>query len=94
MPKCTPTWSLSDGIEYFSSDFLNAIIAGEISTDDYFELIIFNYLHGIKMKYDRSDIIDILDKNERTFYFLQMIIYILGLQYKDYFVSENEIEID
>lgn len=92
LPKCTPTWDLSDGIEYFSSEFLDTIINGQIETDDYFELIIFNYLHGIQMKYDRMEIIDSLDRNERTFYFLPMIIYILGKQYKDYFVSESEIE--
>lgn len=93
LPKCTPTWDLSDGIEYFSSDLLNAIISKKIETDDYFELIIFNFIHHIAMKYDRKEIIDSLEKNERTFYYLPMIIYILGTQYKDYFVSENEIDV-
>lgn len=93
LPKCTPTWDLSDGIEYFSHDFLEMILCGKLETDEYFELIIFNYLHNIKMTYDRKDIIDSLEKNERTFYYLPIIIYILGTVYKDYFVSENEIEV-
>lgn len=93
MPKCTPTWSLDDGIEYFNSDFLNMILAGKIDTDDYFELIIFNYLRNIKMKIDRKEIIDSLDKDERCFYFLPMIIYIIGTMYKKYFVSEKEIDV-
>jgi hypothetical protein len=93
LPKCTPTWDLSDGLEYFSHEFLQAILCKKLDTDEYFELIIFNYLHNISMRYDRTLIIDSLDKDERTFYFLPMIIYILGTKYKDYFVSEDEIEV-
>lgn len=93
LPKCTPTWDLSDGLEYFGHDFIQAILCGHIDTDEYFELIIFNYLHHIKMKYDRRLIIDSLDKDERTFYYLPMIIYIIGTEYRDYFVSEDEIEV-
>lgn len=93
LPKCTPTWDLSDGLEYFSHEFLQSIICGKLETDEYFELIIFNHIHNISMKYDRKLIIDSLEKDERTFYFLPMIIYILGTKYKDYFVSEDEIEV-
>ena len=97
MPKCTPTWDLSDGKEYFPSRFLLDILCKKgdqfsIDTDDYFELIIFNYLHHINMKYDRAEIINALDKDEHTFYYLPLVIYILGTAYKDYFVSEKEIE--
>lgn len=93
MPKCTPTWSLGDGIEYFNSDFLKMLLAGKIDTDDYCELIIFNYMHDISMKIDRKEIINHLDKDEHTFYFLPMIIFIIGAMYKKYFVSEKEIEV-
>ena len=93
MPKCTPTWSLEDGIEYFSSKFLKAILCKRIQTDNYFELIIFNYIHGIAMQYDRAEILGMLDRNEFTFYFLPLIIYIIGTNYKEYFVSEKEIEV-
>lgn len=93
LPKCTPTWDLSDGLEYFSHEFLQSILCKKLETDDYFELIIFNHIHNIAMRYERSLIIDSLDKDERTFYFLPMIIYILGTKYKDYFVSEDEIEV-
>jgi hypothetical protein len=93
MPKCTPTWSLDDGIEYFSSNFLKMLLSGKIDTDDYCELIIFNYMHDISMKIDRKEIIDHLDRNEHCYYFLPMIIYIIGKMYKKYFVSEKEIEV-
>lgn len=93
MPKCTPTWSLQDGIEYFGSDFLKMLIDGKIDTDDYCELIIFNYLHDISMKIDRKEIINHLDNNEHCFYFLPMVIYIIGTMYKKYFVSEKEIDV-
>lgn len=93
MPKCTPTWSLEDGLEYFSSDFLKMILDGHIDTDDYCELIIFNYLHDISMKIDRKEIINHIDNDEHTFYFLPMVIYIIGTMYKKYFVSEKEIEV-
>ena len=93
MPKCTPTWSLKDGIEYFDSNFLKMLLEGKIDTNDYCELIIFNYMHNISMKIDRKEIIDHLDRNEHCFYFLPMIIYIIGKMYKKYFVSEKEIEV-
>lgn len=93
MPKCTPTWSLEDGIEYFSSKFLLQILNCCIDTDDYFELIIFNYLHNIKMTIDRKEIINRLDNDEKTFYYLPMIIYIIGTMYQKYFASEKEIDL-
>lgn len=93
MPNCTPTWTLEDGIEYFNSKFIQMIIDGRIDTDDYCELIIFNYLRGKSMKIDRAELINHIDNNEHTFYFLPMVIYIIGTMYKDYFVSEKEINI-
>jgi len=93
VPNCTPTWSLENGIEYFNSDFLNMILNGRIDTDDYFELIIFNYLRDISMKIDRKEIIDSLEKDERCFYYLPMVIYIIGTMYRKYFVSEKEIDV-
>lgn len=93
LPKCTPTWSLEDGQEYISSDFLNMVKKGRIDTDDYFELIIFNYLHDISMKIDRKEIIDLLDKDEHCFYLLPMVIFIIGTMYRKYFVSEKEIDV-
>ena len=93
MPNCTPTWSLENGIEYFDSNFIKMILDGNIDTDDYCELIIFNYLHNISMKIDRKEIINHIDKDEHTFYFLPMVIYIIGTMYKKYFVSEKEIDV-
>ena len=93
LPNCTPTWSLSDGVEYFSSKFLNALLGKCIETDDYFELIIFNYLHNISMKIDRCEIIESLTDDSRCFYYLPIIIYIISAWYRGYFVSEKEIEI-
>ena len=93
MPKCTPTWSLENGIEYFTSDFLKMLLDGKIDTDDYFELIIFNYLHDISMKIDRKEIIENIDNDEHCFYYLPLVIYIIGTMYKKYFVSEKEIDV-
>ena len=93
MPNCTPTWSLENGIEYFDSNFIKMILDGNIDTDDYCELIIFNYLHNISMKIDRKEIINHIDNDEHCFYFLPMVIYIIGTMYKNYFVSEKEIDI-
>ena len=93
IPKCTPTWTLDDAHEYFRSEFLKMILCGRIDTNDYCELIIFNYLHNIKMKIDRRVILKHIDKNPHTYIFLPMIIYIIGTMYKDYFVSEQEIDL-
>ena len=93
LPRCTPTWTLEKGIEYFNSDFLSSILSGSIDTDDYFELIIFNFLHNIPMKIDRKEIIDLLEKDEHCFYYLPMVIFIIGSMYREYFVSEKEIDI-
>ena len=93
LPRCTPTWTLEDGNEYFGSDFLRMILDGQLDTDDYFELIIFNYLHDIAMEIDRKEIIDLLEKDEHCFYFLPMVIYVIGTMYKKYFVSEKEIDV-
>ena len=93
IPRCTPTWTLENGIEYFSSDFLKMLINGKIDTDDYFELIIFNYLHNKEMKIDRKEIINSLDVNEHCFYYLPLVIYIIGSMYKKYFVTEKEIDV-
>ena len=94
MPRCTPTWTLADGHEYFESKFLKMIIDGCISTDDYCQLIIFNYLHNISMTIDRSKIIRHIDKNEHTFYYLPIIIYIIGQIYQEYFKEEKEYTTD
>ena len=92
MPKCTPTWTLSDGQEYFKHEFLQAIIDGYIDTDDYYELIIFNFIHNIKMEIDRNEIMQELDINEKNYYFLPMILYIIRTQYTDYFATERDVD--
>ncbi len=92
MPKCTPTWSLSDGIEYFPHEFLEAIRKKCINTDEYFELIIFNFIHGKQMKIDRSLILDELDIDEKCFYYLPMIIFIISALYRGYLRSEKEFD--
>ena len=93
LPRCTPTWTVEEGNEYFKSDFLNMLIDDKFDSDDYFELIIFNYLHDIAMQIDRKLIINLLEKDEYCFYFLPIIIYIIGTMYKKYFVSEKEIDV-
>lgn len=92
LPNCVPTWTLEDGKEYFSFEFIKAILDGEIDTDDYCELIIFNYLRNIDMKIDRKEIFMHIAKNEHCFYYLPLVIYIIGTMYKKYFVSEKEID--
>ena len=93
LPNCIPTWTLDGAAEYINSEFINMIINKQIDTDDYFELIIFNYLHDISMEIDRKEIIDLLEKDEHCFQFLPMVIYIIGTMYKKYFVSEKEINV-
>lgn len=93
MPKCTPTWDLSDAKEYISSRFLCALKSESIDTDDYYELIIYNYLNFISMEYDRQELIDCLEKDERNFIFLPIVIYILGEVYRQYFKSESDVDI-
>ena len=93
LPTCTPTWSLEDGKEYINSEFLKMLLKGRIDTDDYFELIIFNYMHNISMKIDRMEIMNSLDRDEHCYYYLPMVIYIIGTMYGNYFVSEKDIEV-
>ena len=70
--KWIPTWTCKSA--YFGFDFIKSILDGEIGTNDYCELIIFNYLNNISMEYDRKEIIDHLDENLHNYYFLPMII--------------------
>ena len=92
MPKCTPTWDLSNGIEYFPHEFLQALKCKCINTDEYFELIIFNFIHNIKMKIDRKLIIDELEVNKKCFYYIPIIIFIISAWYRGYLKSENELD--
>ena len=91
-PQCVPTWNLSRAPLYFDSEFIKMILKKSISTDNYFEVIIFNFIYNQKMKIDRNIVISMLDNDEFTFKFLPMIIYIIGSMYQDYFVTENEID--
>lgn len=91
MPRCTPTWYINGEHEYFPHEFLSQILNKSIETDDYFQLIIFNYIHNISMQYDRQELINSLDQDEHTFYYLPMIIFIVNTLYRKYFMSENEI---
>lgn len=90
-PKWIPTWTGKAG--YMGFEFIGAIKTGHIDTDDYCELIIFNYLHGIDMQYDRSMIIDELDESLHNFYYLPMVIFVLGQQYQKYFKKESAFEL-
>ena len=90
-PKWIPTWTGKAG--YMGFDFIQAIKDGHIDTDDYCELIIFNYLHGIAMEYDRSIIIDELEESLHNFYYLPMVIFVLGQQYQKYFKKDGAFEL-
>ncbi|MCM1214008.1 MAG: hypothetical protein NC548_05760 [Lachnospiraceae bacterium] len=90
-PKWIPTWTGIAG--YMGFDFIGAIKDGHIDTDDYCELIIFNYLHGIAMEYDRSLIIDELEESLHNYYYLPMVIFVLGQQYQKYFKKESAFEL-
>ena len=89
--KWIPTWTCKSA--YFGFDFIKSILDGEIGTNDYCELIIFNYLNNIAMQYDRKEIIDHLDEDLHTFYFLPMVIYVLGQMYQQYFKKDNAFEL-
>ena len=90
-PKWLPTWTCT--AQYMSHDFIAQILDGTIETDDYCELIIFNYLHGIAMEYDRSLIIEELEESFHNFYYLPLVIYILGQQYQQYFHKDRAFEL-
>ena len=89
--KWIPTWTCKSG--YFNFSFIKSIIDGKLETNDYCELIIFNYLNNIQMEYDRKEIIDHLDEDLHNFYFLPMIIYILGQLYQQYFSKDKSFEL-
>ncbi len=91
LPKWIPTWTAKG--QYVDFKFLESILNGELNTNDYFELIIFNYLHNIPMEYDRKNIIDEIDEDLRNYYYLPLIIYIFGQQYQAYFKKENTFEL-
>ena len=78
---------------YFNFKFIAAILDGKLETNDYCELIIFNYLNNISMEYDRKEIIDHLEENLHNYYFLPMIIYILGQLYQNYFKKDKVFEL-
>ena len=90
-PIWIPTWTCK--CQYMSSDFIGMILDGELDTDDYCELIIFNYLRGIPMEYDRPTIISELEETQHNFYFLPMVIFVLGQQYQKYFKKERAFEL-
>lgn len=90
-PKWLPTWTCT--AQYMGFNFIHQILNGTIETDDYCELIIFNYLHGISMQYDRKLIIDELDENLHNFYYLPMVIFILGQLYQQYFHKDKAFEL-
>ena len=85
--KWIPTWTCKSA--YFNFNFIKSILDGKLATNDYCELIIFNYLNNISMEYDRKEIIDHLDENLHNYYFLPMIIYILGQLYQNYFKKDK-----
>lgn len=89
--KWIPTWTCKSA--YFDFKFIKAILDGKLATNDYCELIIFNYLNNISMEYDRKEIIDHLDENLHNYYFLPMIIYILGQLYQNYFKKDKVFEL-
>lgn len=89
-PKCTPTWSLSNGIEYFPSEFLSSLWDNEIDTNDYYQYLIFNFINNIKTEINKDFIFEELDRDERNFYYLPMIIFIINTLYNDYFTTEND----
>lgn len=91
IPKYIPTWTSK--CQYMNFDFLNAILTGTIETDDYCELIIFNYLWNIPMKYDRSIIIGELNESLHNYYYIPMVVFVLGQLYQQYFKKESAFEL-
>lgn len=89
--KYIPTWSCTSAYNDFN--FIKSIINGNLETNDYCELIIFNYINNIPMQYDRKEIINHLDENPHTYYFLPMIIYIMGQLYQQYFKKPDSFEL-
>ena len=89
--KWIPTWTCKSG--YFNFSFIKSILDGKLETNDYCELIIFNYLNNITMEYDRKEIINHLEEDLHNYHFLPMIIYILGQLYQQYFSKDKSFEL-
>lgn len=90
-PKWLPTWTCT--AQYMAHKFIGQILDGSIDTDDYCELIIFNYLHGISMEYDRKEVISELEESIHNYYYLPMVIFVLSQEYQRYFKKERAFEL-
>lgn len=91
LPKWIPVYTCK--AQYFDFDFIGSILDGSIETDDYYQLIIFNWVNHIAMQYNRADIINALTEDIHGFYFIPMITYIFGQLYQEYFHKDSAFEL-
>lgn len=90
LPCCGPVWVLGEQNQYFSSNFINSLRNCKIDTENILEYMIFNFIHHINDSLSMSELIQSIDIDDvKTFYYLPMVCYILGVYYKEYFKSED-----
>lgn len=95
LPCCGPTWtpSADSKFGYFSIDFIHSLICGDLKTDYYYEVIIFNYLHDIKDQISISELIKNFKIHDpRTFYYIPIVCFILSSYYEEYFNTNIDIK--
>lgn len=80
-----------DGLKLYTDyNLIRQIISGELTSEDYLDIIIFNYFKNIKEDIDIEKLIKILLKRDyRSFKYTPMILYILIQYYNDYFRNND-----
>lgn len=82
-----------DGLKLYTDyELIRQITSGELTSEDYLDIIIFNYFKSIKEDINIEKLIKILLKRDyRSFKYTPMILYILIQYYNDYF-RNNDID--
>lgn len=77
---------------YISKQLIDDIMVGVLTSTDYMDEIIFNYLKNIPMEIDKSKLLNYTyDQSIKVFQYLPIIMYIIMKRYDEYFNIESEI---
>ncbi len=78
--------------DYISKQLIDDIINGVLTSTDYMDEIIFNYLKNIPMEIDKAKLLNYTyDQSIKVFQYLPMIMYIMIKRYDEYFNTETEV---
>ena len=76
--------------DYISKQLIDDIINGVLTSTDYMDEIIFNYLKNIPMEIDKAKLLNYTyDHSIKVFQYLPMIMYIMIKRYDEYFNTET-----